>query len=567
MSNKKVKTILKKISINKFRGLENINIELGNTITLICGKNGTSKSSILGIAAQIFSFNKDYQSDIDLKYKTITDKDFKSQYNDHFRLSDKFDLPGSIDVDVELYDGYSNKEATGKLTFTKRGENSIRAVVRNNSTVSDGHNTSRNFTHPVIFLSLKRLIPIAEREYSIKDFSYLNKHKTEFSGLVNRLLNRQVSNVTGTTGTLSSAVAHGDNYDHDSVSVGEDNAGQIALALLSFKKLKDEYNDYKGGLLLIDEADAGLFPTAQENLIDILDEECRKLNIQVIMTSHSPIMIEKVWNKSQEYRKNYKTIYLSDTYGKIVSNPDWNWTEIYADITTTTIQRNINTLKPKANIYFEDQEAIDFYKALIYRQPINKYASIMNGISLGCSNYKQLIQKKVPEFSNKSLIVLDADQANDFPKNWKNVVILPGVLPPDQLLFEYFYNLLADDEFWQNDFMFTRDVFTKTAGGVIQELEIVETQVDLDKKIGEHKGNRKPRELFKHFYKQLKEEISENKIDYLWKYWIKNNPKLVNVFLNSLLSSLKYVMKSQGKSDNDLSQLQIKEKRVTDEDK
>jgi len=111
-----------------------------------------------------------------------------------------------------------------------------RPVVRNNSTASGSSNTSRNFTHPVIFLSLKRLYPIADRKYEISDFEYLKKHEQEFIKLTNELLNRGSSVATGTDGTISSAVAHGENYDHESVSAGEDNAGQIILSLLSFKK-------------------------------------------------------------------------------------------------------------------------------------------------------------------------------------------------------------------------------------------------------------------------------------------------------------------------------------------
>ena len=57
------KTQLKKLIIEKFRALNNVEIEFGDHITVICGKNGTSKSSILGIAAQIFNFEKDYVKD------------------------------------------------------------------------------------------------------------------------------------------------------------------------------------------------------------------------------------------------------------------------------------------------------------------------------------------------------------------------------------------------------------------------------------------------------------------------------------------------------------------------
>ena len=52
------KTLLKKLKIQKFRGLSNTEISFGTDLTVLCGKNGTAKSSILGIAAQIFSFDK-----------------------------------------------------------------------------------------------------------------------------------------------------------------------------------------------------------------------------------------------------------------------------------------------------------------------------------------------------------------------------------------------------------------------------------------------------------------------------------------------------------------------------
>ncbi|EPJ9057222.1 AAA family ATPase, partial [Acinetobacter baumannii] len=53
-------TQLKKIKVNHFRGLKNIEINLGDRLTVICGKNGTSKSTILGMIAQIFNFDKNH---------------------------------------------------------------------------------------------------------------------------------------------------------------------------------------------------------------------------------------------------------------------------------------------------------------------------------------------------------------------------------------------------------------------------------------------------------------------------------------------------------------------------
>ncbi|WP_258019282.1 ATP-binding protein [Yersinia enterocolitica] len=106
MANKITK--LKRIKINKFRGLKDIEFDLGNRITVICGKNGTSKSTILGVIAQVFSFRKDYskpQSGLLSKHKTLTDTRFESNFSDHFRFSEKFDTPGSMDIEFTVYDG------------------------------------------------------------------------------------------------------------------------------------------------------------------------------------------------------------------------------------------------------------------------------------------------------------------------------------------------------------------------------------------------------------------------------------------------------------------------------
>ena len=45
-----------KISIEQFRHFEDVEFEIGKNITLIAGQNGTSKSTLLGMLCQPFSF-------------------------------------------------------------------------------------------------------------------------------------------------------------------------------------------------------------------------------------------------------------------------------------------------------------------------------------------------------------------------------------------------------------------------------------------------------------------------------------------------------------------------------
>lgn len=561
-----MKTQLKKLSIEKFRALKNVEVEIGEYITVVCGKNGTSKSSILGIAAQIFNFEKDYVKEKALSFRQIAGGLFKSQYSEHFRISDTFDVPGSMTINIELHDGYTEQPATATLQLDKRGK-LPRPVVRKNSTAPTSNLASRNFTHPVIFLSLKRLYPIADRDYEVIDHAYLHEHKQEFIALTNELLNRNSSFATGTGGTISSAVAYGENYDQESVSAGEDNAGQIVLALMSFRKLKEEYPDYKGGLLLIDEADAGLFPTAQINLLKMLDRECRRSDLQVIMTSHSPVLIEYAFEQSQQLRRKYKTVYLSNTYGDVQVMQDWSWAQISADISTKTIETDSGKSLPRVNVYFEDKEAADLFSALMNRQPVKKFVSPMSEITLGCSNYLQLIQKKVPEFAEKSIICLDADQDSQVKgKQFKTIVLLPGNLPPDQLVFEYLYNLPAAHPFWKNELQFSRDVFTNAAREVLNEFEINANTVDVKERVAAYRGNKKPREVFKRFYKsaEFQKLVSSGAKPYnLWKHWSESNPALTNDFLKRFKTAIHGVMKNGYLVDaTKLTMLEVKPRKI-----
>jgi len=566
------KTQLKKITIEKFRALVNVDVEFGDYVTVVCGKNGTSKSSLLGIAAQIFSFEKDYVTGANLRsFNQISGKGFKSQYKEHIRISEEFDVPGTLSASILLHEGYTDQVATANLELMTRTDDETkkilpRPVIRKNSTAVG--NTSRNFTHPVIFLSLKRLFPIADRDYKAIDFDYLKENEEEFIALSNELLNRTSNKATGTHGTITSAVAHGDNYNHESVSAGEDNAGQIVMALLSFKKLKAEYSAYKGGLLLIDEADAGLFPTAQVNLLKIFGRECRKLNLQVVMTSHSPVMIEYAYEESRhEHSKKFKTVYLSNTYGSVQVMQDWPWAKISADIHTRTVSAGPIATLPRVNVYFEDTEAENFFDALMSRQPLKKFTIAMSEVNLGCTSYVHLIKHKVPEFTEKSVICLDSDAHSHIKgKNYKTIVLLPGDLPPDQLIFQHLYNLPSEDGFWQNELQFTRDVFTNAVRETIKELKITGAKVDLGERIKAHSGALKPRDIFKKFYKgdEVQKVLNCGTKPYgAWRHWIEKNPVSINEFLEQFKVAICGVMKTGfAVDDTKIAALKVNLKKV-----
>ena len=86
-------------------------------------------------------------------------------------------------------------------------------------------------------------------------------------------------------------------------------------------------------------------------------------------------------------------------------------------------------------------------------------------ITLGAGDYKKLIERKIPEFTN-SIIVLDGDMngvskgIKDSEKpHFKQVAFLPGTECPEKILFEFYRILPEEDPFWDNEnSTFTRQI-------------------------------------------------------------------------------------------------------------
>ena len=464
------KTQVKSMHVENFRRLVDVPITVGSKITLIAGRNGTSKSTILGILAQIFSFEKNYKPDLldgeNLNFKTVYGNDFYSEFKKHFRISDKYDTPNDdYSVKFDIIDAQEQLNIHPTLKGTKRN-NKLRLVLRKDKSIIS--NTSRNITHPSIYLGLERLLPISQRERNLTESFILSNEEKKFLIDSNNWIFTSLdahqnisSNVPSGGNSVKSTVVTNDRYDVDAASSGEDNIGQILMALLSFRRLKKEWPDYKGGIMFIDEIDASLFPRAQIELFNLLIKEAKLLDLQIIFTTHSPTLIthaNEVYNKCQKNSTTANDVqinYLSDSKGPIENHINCTVSEIIADLNIAT---NASDSVVKTNCYYEDYEA--YYMANTLLKPDQKkLINSMKSVKLGCANYLSLIESGIPEFKELSIIVLDGDVKNKKIKKQNNVVLLPGSLPPDQLIYHYLFNLPADDEYWSNKHNFSKLLF------------------------------------------------------------------------------------------------------------
>ena len=449
--------IISRVHIEKFRKLRNVEFGLGEKVTVIAGQNGTMKSTLLGLIGQPFSM-KDKTNPM-TQEKTIDGSPFESKFSDKFKFSDAFDQPGDhewlIHVNEDIYPK-GVYTAVSIARMDKDAPNAIRIWSK------EGRDKGMGYIQcPVIFLSLKRLIPVGEeKSFKTSEIQLTDDERAFFEEYHNKilLLSEQLTSVEHIKSSNKSSLgAKTAEYDILTNSSGQDNIGKILLTILSFKRLKERFPDeYKGGILLIDELDATMFPAAQEKLFEALFRFASDYALQIILTTHSPYVIKLAL--SDKYSRAAKLLYLRKRESGIVVNENPAFEEIEADLKVSVL-----AAKPtrKIRVYCEDMEAYTFLSNVIPRGYKSKL-ELMRTITIGCSMLKELAKKKIPEFVH-SLVVLDGDQEQ--PK-YKNFCVLPGKgASPEKLFFQFLKSLTDEDAFWDDPIGgYTRQICFKDFG-------------------------------------------------------------------------------------------------------
>jgi len=447
--------IIKKVEIAKFRGFKDVGFSLGEYITLIAGQNGTQKSTLLGVLTQTFTIpNNEHAFSNE---SPLTGGTFRSAFQDKFRLSPALDAAGShlwtlffhdhnIHPDIDESGGFTVESIprNAKASGAKKG---IRFWQKGKRDAGSGY-----VQIPVIFLSLKRLIPIAEAGFFKKNnISLTSQEKDWFSKQYNKILlsmdsfqeiDYLHSHSKNTLGVTT------DYYDWNTNSAGQDNISRILLAFISFQRLKDNFpSEYKGGILAIDEIDATLYPGSQIKLIDFLTSHCKRLDVQVVATTHSLHAIDKVYGlkNSKGRSSQFSIIYLKKVDRAVVADENPDYSSIVNNL-NVSIGKSLNARK--FCVYTEDSECVHFVKALIGRKYPNLH---FPDIKLGCGNLIQLGKKKVESFSYpNSIVVLDGDAKKEVRKSkLKNYICLPGDRPPEVMLAEFLSGLPDKSPFWE----------------------------------------------------------------------------------------------------------------------
>ena len=542
--------VISSIKVEKFRAMNNEELQIGTYLTAIAGRNATMKSTLLGMLGQPFSISKGCSL---YGEKTIEGYNFRSQFREKFKLS-SHDLAGEHIWTLNLRNGgfYNGKDfisIKSSLRKAKGHTDSIRFIN------SEGKQSGMGYIQlPVVYLSLSRLFPIGEsgKTHTLsggitaeEQILFVDWYKQILS--VAKLPNPSAEVEIKDTKHVFAGVCD-DVHDVATNSAGESNIGRILLAILSFKRLKEKYTkDYKAGILLIDELDATLFGFAQTKIIDFLYEKAKSYQIQIIFTTHSPIILSKV-NKLQRdelvkkkidiskvpYKFENEIIYLNEKYHddetRYITGENIHLSKDLKRV-LSSIDLQPYRMQQSLNVYCEDERAAHFVISIFKYAGIDikQYVTFVD-VDLGWTNYYQLHSKNVPEFV-ESLIVLDKDVlgkkenllALNYLKNAKNVLFTPEDV--EQGMFKFLRSNLIFNEFErriseQGYYFDYNTCFNNWPNDEYSTTEV------------------------KNWFLQLEESIPD--LEQLYELWCENNPTTVEMFIDEFKQKYNELAEKKG---------------------
>lgn len=452
-----------------FRKLRSLTIPFADQITLISGHNGIGKSTILGLVANSSGITQ--KGSIPHSYferlfqANLSEIIFIDYENEFISAKEDENLPRPI----VTYSVNGSERIQKRCGLTDRSQSVARIVPRN-------YNPSKEFRSkdgsvrigaaskvplPTIYLGLTRVLPIGEAEEESAYSELIKSMPEEDRRFMVDFIEGVITGVGATSDSVTSNRIKGTSkfsshpkygYDSRCVSVGQDSLGSIATALASFNMLRRQWKDYPGGLLVVDELDSGLHPHAIRRLVSLLQRHAESLNLQIVATTHSPVLIEAVYKGSSGKKPKNSVSYLTDTAAPSVMEAA-GLQDILNDMELIPPGAAPSRKMPNLRVYLEDREAKEIFDLLvtpyIKRKLAKTYGVSIKAIALGvgCDSLANL--SSIDSRFQECVFAVDAD-ASIKPKQLKhgNLVKMPGAdgKSPERTVFAFLKGLLSERE-------------------------------------------------------------------------------------------------------------------------
>ncbi|MCY1325910.1 DNA replication and repair protein RecF [compost metagenome] len=492
--------MIDEIDFVQYRKLKKIKIEFSQGVNLISGTNGTCKSTLMHIVSNSFQALKR----TDPRFSSSEPSSILGKFVD--KINPKIETVSRGDKS-----SYSNPAngTTGVLFSVKYLNGDTIAFRRHNSKNPEQVNNFRFSIKPqygrakkdelpavpVVYLGLSRLFPYGElsdaREIDKPRWqlpeSIHNEFVKQYADLTRmeivRALNQNIADVKKRN-DFSTTV---EGIDSNTISSGEDNISIILTALNCLRNITE--NVVAGqerpveSVLLIDEFDATLHPSAQKKLFDLISAYAKEYRIQVFMTTHSLYILKHAYELKQ------RIVYLVDQMDSVSIMPDPGPSHIemhLSGLQASSLYRNIFI-----PVYTEDDEARFFLEQLldyISKTLDTGFASAKNLLhfvkaNIGSDALKSLFcDLKMNQSSMRSICILDGDQTTDLKHH---IIALPGGAPPDRM-FSIFLRELMNGEvhsaFWHDVQAFGYSKLT--ASDVLKDFDGITEKIAAEKAAG-----------------------------------------------------------------------------------
>lgn len=370
------------MEINAIRGFDSQRITFSFPIVAIVGENGSGKSTLLQAAACVYR----------------AEEGERTWFPSEFFPETAWDQVRGASIRY----GYME------------GQNHVEHSLRKRTTRWLGH--GKRPLRRVEYIDLNRIQPIGARvgyariaknkhaERSARDFDENQLRRlSEIMGRKYDSAKMALSDIDETR-EIPVLTKQGIRYSGYHQGSGETTIAELLQAGLP-----------KYGLVLIDEVESSLHPRAQRRLIRDLAEQCRNREVQIILTTHSPYVLEELPLESRMY------IFESGDTKEIISGVSPQFAMAKMD----------DEPHPECDLYVEDKAAKTFLSELLAYHGKEMFARCVI-IPYGASNVGLALGMMVSNhlFPRPSCVFLDGDNGEAL-----GCVLLPGEDAPEQVVF------------------------------------------------------------------------------------------------------------------------------------
>lgn len=371
---------LEAIEVSGLRGWSGQRVDFPFPIVALVGENGAGKSTILQAAASVY-------------------KGGAKRFASTFFPDTPWEKVQRAAIKWQVREGATTREGS----------------IRKETTRWRGNPERRE--RPVEYIDLSRILPVIARV----GYSRLAKPQHREASAVSfdqERLKRLSSIMNRNYGLAKMSLTDFDNkrsvpvINHHSASYSGFHGGAGETTMVEF--LRTDFPAY--GLVIIDEIETSLHPRSQRRLMRDLAEICRVKETQLIISTHSPYVLEELPESARLY------IWEGASGREVIKGVSPQFAMTKMDLEQ----------HPECDVYVEDEVAKTMLREIVVaKKPdiiprclIVPYGAASVGEALGQMNSKN-------RFPRPTCVFIDGDQA---PSG--GCVVLPGGDAPERVIFE-----------------------------------------------------------------------------------------------------------------------------------